>query len=106
MTNQSVCVFLNTRSDRRYRTKQLVSLVNKYIKPDTFIIRGENFQPIVHQELNSSNAEISTHPLKSTPDDLIDELKKLNQTFIFGIGNMVGWGELFVSELKQYRVNG
>jgi hypothetical protein len=60
----------------------------------------------VNQELKSSNAEVSTHPLKSTPDDLIDELKKLNHTFIFGIGNIVGWGELFVSELKQYRVNG
>ena len=40
LTKESICVFLNTRSDRRYRTKQLVSLVNKYIKPDTFIIRG------------------------------------------------------------------
>ena len=41
-----------------------------------------------------------------TPDDLISELEKLNHTFIFGIGNIVGWGESFVSELKQYRVNG
>ena len=106
LTKESICVFLNTRSDRRYRTKQLVSLVNKYIKPDTFIIRGENFQPKVNEELKSSTAEVSIHPLKSTPADLIDELKKLNHTFIFGIGNIVGWGESFVSELKQYRVNG
>jgi len=106
LTKQSVCVFLNTRSDRRYRTKQLVTLVNKYIKPDTFIIRGENFQATVNQELKSSTAEVSIHPLKSTPDDLISELKKLNHTFIFGIGNIVGWGESFVSELKQYRING
>ena len=106
LTKQSVCVFLNTRSDRRYRTKQLVTLVNKYIKPDTFIIRGENFQVMVNQELKSSTAEVLIHPMKSTPDDLISELEKLNHTFIFGIGNMVGWGESFVSELKQYRVNG
>ncbi len=106
LNKQSVCVFLNTRSDRRYRTKQLVTLVHKFIKPDTFIIRGENFQATVNQELKSSTAEVSIHPLKSTPDDLISELKKLNHTFIFGIGNIVGWGESFVSELKQYRVNG
>ena len=102
--NEFVSAF--AANDRRYRTKQLVSLVNKYIKPDTFIIRGENFQPLVNEELKSSTAEVSIYPLKSTPADLIDELKKLNHTFIFGIGNIVGWGESFVSELKQYRVNG
>lgn len=106
LTKQSVCVFLNTRSDRRHRTQQLVSLVNKYIKPDTFIIRGENFQQAVNQELKSLTAEVFIHPLRATPEDLIDELKKLNNTFIFGIGNIVGWGESFVSELKQFKING
>ena len=101
-----MCVFLNTRSDRRHRTQQLVSLVNKYIKPDTFIIRGENFQQAVNQELKSLTAEVLIHPLRATPEDLIDELKKLNNTFIFGIGNIVGWGESFVSELKQFKING
>ena len=106
LTKQSVCVFLNTRSDRRHRTQQLVSLVNKHIKPDTFIVRGENFQPAVNQELKSMKANVSIHPLKATPQDLINELKTLNHTFIFGIGNIVDWGESFVSELKQYRING
>jgi poly-gamma-glutamate synthase PgsB/CapB len=106
LTKQSVCVFLNTRSDRRHRTQQLVSLVNKYIKPDTFIIRGENFQQAVNQELKSQTAEVLIHPLRATPEDLIDEFKKLNNTFIFGIGNIVGWGESFVSELKQFKING
>lgn len=106
LTKQSVCVLLNTRSDRRHRTQQLVALVNKHIKPDTFIVRGENFQPAVSQEIKSMNAKVFIHPLKATPRDLINELKSLNHTFIFGIGNIVGWGESFVSELKQYRING
>jgi poly-gamma-glutamate synthase PgsB/CapB len=106
LTKQSVCVFLNTRSDRRQRTEQLVSLVNKHIKPDIFIVRGEDFQPSVNQEIKSMDVKISIHPLNSSPSDLIDELKTLDHTFIFGIGNIVGWGESFVSELKQFRING
>jgi hypothetical protein len=83
-----------------------VSLVNKHIKPDIFIVRGEDFQPSVNQEIKSMDVKISIHPLNSSPSDLIDELKTLDHTFIFGIGNIVGWGESFVSELKQFRING
>ena len=60
----------------------------------------------MNQELKSQTAEVLIHPLRATPEDLIDELKKLNNTFIFGIGNIVGWGESFVSELKQFKING
>jgi len=35
-----ICVFLNTREDRRSRTRQLLQLVMENIKPDRFIIRG------------------------------------------------------------------
>ena len=105
LTKQSVCVFLNTRSDRRHRTLQLVSLVKNHIKPDLFIIRGENFQPSVTQELKSISSKVIIHELGTAPSDLINELKSLDQTFIFGIGNIVGWGESFVSELKEYRIN-
>ena len=102
---RSVCVFLNTRSDRRHRTLQLVSLVKNHIKPDLFIIRGEDFQPSVTQELKSISCKVIIYELGTVPSDLINELKSLDQTFIFGIGNIVGWGESFVSELKEYRIN-
>ena len=106
LSKESVCVFLNTRADRRQRTQQLVSLVNEHIKPDTFIIRGEDFQPIIKQELKTAKGKVSIHSMKTTPEELINELKVLNHNFIFGIGNIVGWGESFVSALKKYRVNG
>ena len=106
LSKESVCVFLNTRADRRQRTQQLVSLVNEHIKPDTFIIRGEDFQPIIKQELKTAKGKVSIHSMKTTPEELINELKALNHNFIFGIGNIVGWGESFVSALKKYRVNG
>ncbi len=106
LTKQSVCVFLNTRSDKRHRTRQLVSLVSNHIKPQKLIIRGDNFNSGVNQELDSMDTEVIRYSLKSSPEDLIKELKQLNHTFIFGIGNIVGWGESFVNQLKHYRING
>ena len=39
--------------------------------------------------------------------ELIEYLGGLNnEYFIMGIGNIVGWGETFVSELKELRVSG
>ena len=35
--------------------------------------------------------------------ELVDEFSKLDNYFIVGIGNMVGWGEQFIQDLKKYR---
>ena len=40
--NAPVCIFLNTRNDRRYRTNQLLDLIFNYIQPKILIVRGEN----------------------------------------------------------------
>ena len=41
-------------------------------------------------------------------DDSLYELgnyfSSIGPQFIMGIGNIVGWGESFVSELKEYRI--
>ena len=106
LERQPVCVFLNTRSDRRHRTLQLVSLVKKHIKPDIFLVRGDNFQPSVIEELNSMSCKLIVRDLNTSPRELISEIKSMDKTFVFGIGNIVGWGENFVSELKEYRIDG
>ena len=36
---------------------------------------------------------------------MVDYFKSLNNSFIMGIGNIVGWGEEFVANLKRYRQN-
>ena len=43
-----VCIFLNTRDDRRYRTSQLLSLIYKQIKPERLIVRGKNLPAVFH----------------------------------------------------------
>ena len=43
--------------------------------------------------------------MKSKPENVVTEILKLNDYFILGIGNMVGWGEEFILKLKQAKIN-
>ena len=41
--------------------------------------------------------------MSATVDDIIQEILQLDQHYILGIGNIVGWGESFMRELKEYK---
>ena len=102
--DSKTCIFLNTRNDRRYRTNQLLSLVFDKMKPDMLIVRGENLSTKFHK-YQQENPEIKTMQLpdKINIKEMMFEFSQLNNYYIVGIGNMVGWGEQFISDLKSYR---
>tara|TARA_B110000116_G_scaffold254215_1_gene251548 strand:+ start:533 stop:1648 length:1116 start_codon:yes stop_codon:yes gene_type:complete len=95
------CIFLNTRNDRRYRTIQLVELVLNYIKPDLFIIRGDNVNQIL-TNYNYKESNIKVFDMGSTQEEIVNEIINLNDFYILGIGNIVDWGEKFVDKIKEY----
>jgi len=95
------CIFLNTRNDRRYRTIQLISLVMKDIKPDFFILRGDNITNVIDRYAFDKKS-IKLFDMSATEDDVIQEILQLDQYYILGIGNIVGWGENFVKKIKDY----
>ena len=97
------CIFLNTRADRMYRTNQLISLVLNEINPDFFIIRGDNLPSELISKIKKEGIELRLFDNKTTPDVLVDYIKTLDNHFIMGIGNIVGWGEEFVNILKGYK---
>lgn len=99
-----IAIFLNARSDRRYRTTQMYELVLNRIKPHLFIVRGDNL-PKTESFNHSSNCEIITFSESSTSDELISYISSLSGEYIMGIGNMVGWGEEFILKLKQAKIN-
>lgn len=104
-TDQShIAIFLNARSDRRFRTTQMIELVLNKIQPHLFIIRGDNL-PNLKLYNHSENCEILTFPEASTSDDLLNYFYNLSGEYIMGIGNMVGWGEEFISKMKQAKIN-
>ena len=99
-----VCIFLNTREDRRYRTNQLLNLVFTKIKPNMLIVRGEKLPSQFH-DYKQENPKVETRQLPNNVGvkELITEFSNLKNYYIVGIGNMVGWGEKFVQDLKEYR---
>jgi poly-gamma-glutamate synthase PgsB/CapB len=99
-----LCIFLNTRDDRRYRTHQMLDLVFNKIKPDMIIIRGERL-PSKLDNYKEKHPEITTMQLSFDSDiiAIADIFSTLDGYYIIGIGNMVGWGEQFIKDLKKYR---
>tara|TARA_B100000965_G_scaffold101922_1_gene83694 strand:- start:1787 stop:2932 length:1146 start_codon:yes stop_codon:yes gene_type:complete len=93
--NNNICVFLNTRDDRRYRTNQLIDLVTNKIKPNLLIIRVDNL------DIDIPSINVKVFPMKTTQNDIIDYIVNLENHTILGIGNMVGWGEVFLKQLEN-----
>ncbi len=98
--HNNICVFLNTRDDRQSRTKQLLKLVSENIKPEVLIIRGNRIPVIKEEKMKIIKFDNSTKP-----KEVINSLSKLDRYLIFCIGNMVGWGETFVTELRGHSVD-
>ena len=96
------CFFLNSRDDRRYRTNQLIDLVLNRINPDLFIIRADNVEARIAKHGNKT--KIKNFTMKSNQNDVINYILELNQYTIVGIGNIVGWGEDFISRLKKFKI--
>ena len=102
--NAPTCIFLNTRNDRRYRTHQLLDLVFNRIKPKMLIVRGEKMpSQFNNYKKEFPKVEICQLPYDIGMIEMIKEFNKLDGYYIIGIGNMVGWGEEFIQDLKRYR---
>ena len=83
------CIFLNTRSDRQYRTIQLLSLVYDKIVPDKLIIRGNKLDSIVDKyDFKSKAIEVIRFNNDSKPKTIIDVMGSFDEHVIFGIGNI------------------
>ncbi len=96
------CFFLNSRDDRRYRTNQLIDLVLNRINPDLFIIRADNVEAEIAKHGNKT--KIKNFTMKSNQNDVINYILELNQYTVVGIGNIVGWGEDFINNLKKFKI--
>ena len=100
-------IFLNTRVDRQYRTIQLINLIFDKLKPEVLVLRGENF-PKELDLLIDSNKDIKVFkfPYSLKQEDLIKFMgNSLNNFMILGIGNIVGWGEVLMKKMKEFKVD-
>ncbi len=101
LSNSKKCIFLNTREDRRYRTKQLLDLCFYKMKPEKLIIRGDNILKLIPDDIDLK-IEYKIFSSSTMPEELISYIMQQNDYFIMGIGNIVGWGDQFIKELRTY----
>ena len=97
------CIFFNTRSDRVYRTNQILKLIEERMIPDKLIIRGDkNILSPILEKLNLK-IEIDLVPNNIEFKELIKLFFKHDESLIFAIGNMVGWGESLMEKIDTYK---
>ncbi len=101
-------IFLNTREDRKTRTRQMLQLVMENIKPDHLIVRGKNIDSMVYHLMHySPGTKVSIVPMDAPVSETINHLQTLPQdSLIFAIGNQVGVGQEILDQLRTFRVNG
>ncbi len=102
------CIFLNTRDDRPVRTKQMIELTLKEIKPDHFIVRADKVDSIIKKTKNySPNTTIDTFGLNRKVDHVVDRILSLpNESLLYAIGNQVGDGQEILNLLSEAREDG
>ena len=97
---------MNTRSDRQYRTIQLLSLIYDKIVPDKLIIRGDKLDSMISKyDFESKGIEVIRFSDDSKPKTIIDVIGSFEESITFGIGNIVGWGDDFVKQIKEFKIN-
>ena len=42
--------------------------------------------------------------MDTSQDEVIDYILQLKKYSIIGLGNMVGWGEIFLQQLEEYKI--
>ena len=100
------CIYLNSREDRRSRTRQLLQLIYEDIKPDRSIVRGQKVDSMVkHMEYHSPQTNsvlIEETELMSKTIKQFESLPK--DSLLFAMGNQVGFGQELVDKLMEYKV--
>ena len=102
--NKKIAIFLNTRSDRQLRTQQLLDMIFSRMQVDYLIARGDNLDSEI--QLRCERIKTINYSVFQSNDNtskIIDRISRLDNYLVIGIGNIVGWGEGFMRQLKEYR---
>ena len=101
-SRSKICLFLNSREDRRQRTRQLLSLVGDKIQPDLLVIRGDHIPSLP----SGTDYDVKTFPASAQPEVIARYIMNLDDHLIFAMGNVVGWGDEFIDYLRENYTNG
>ncbi len=101
------CIYLNSREDRRSRTRQLLQLIYEDIKPDRSIVRGQKVDSMVkHVEYHSPQTNSIVINETESMSKTIKQYELLpKDSLLFAMGNQVGFGQELIDTLMEYKVS-
>ena len=105
--SNNFAIVLNTRIDRQYRTVQLINLIFEELKPKVLVLRGDNFPKELKKLMNKNTSiQVYKFPYSIKQNKLIKFMAEdLDSFIVLGIGNIVGWGELLMKKMKEFKID-
>ncbi len=102
---EEVCVFFNSREDRPDRTRQMIELTLKEIKPDYFFVRGDKVDQQIKNNIKfSPDTIVKILSMKLEYKILIKRIFDLpSDTLVYAIGNQVGAGQEILTHISNFR---
>jgi len=103
-SGKTVIVLVNSRKDRIQRAEQLGEFIATELDADYFVIAGEYTKPLVAKAIASGMPHNKIEDLGGRSQEVIfNALVSLTQekSLVFGIGNIVGFGEQIVDYFKD-----
>jgi poly-gamma-glutamate synthase PgsB/CapB len=101
---KTLIVLVNSRKDRIQRAEQLGEFIATSLDADYYVIAGEYTKPLVAKAISSGMPHNKIEDLGGRSQDVIfNTLVSLasEKALIFGIGNIVGFGEQIVNYFRD-----
>lgn len=100
---RTLIVLVNSRKDRIQRAEQLGEFITSHLDADYYVITGEYTRPLVSKAIacgmpHNKIEDLGSRPLEAVFNSVVSLASE--KTLVFGIGNMVGFGE----EIVEYFV--
>ena len=96
---RTLIVLVNSRKDRIQRAEQLGEFITSHLDADYYVITGEYTRPLVSKAIacgmpHNKIEDLGGRPLEAVFNSVVSLASE--KTLVFGIGNMVGFGEEIV----------
>ena len=66
------------------------------------LIRADKVDNLINKYKSSTRVKLL--PMDADQNIVVDEIMNIQNYSIVGIGNIVGWGDMFLKKLREYKV--
>ncbi len=96
---------LDGNQDALIESKEGMFATQKALEDNSDMLGSKLDSIINNYDFKSKGIEVVQFDEDSKPKVIIDEIGNLNQYLVFGIGNIVGWGDKFVQKMKEFKIS-